>query len=773
MRIVLPTSRPRTRSFLVFLTAVLAAAPAAAQRVDYSGHKLVEVELRSPADLETMMAISPDFWGCSPRLGRVDWRVAPAAMADLAESGLAYRVRHEDVQALLDAQASSGAADGGPWFADFKDYAAVHAYIDVLATLRPDLASKLDLGTSLEGRTIFGLRITGPGDAAGRPGLLFNGCQHAREWISVMVPVYVADRLVRDYDTDAAVQALVDSAVFYIVPIVNPDGYQYSWDEDRLWRKNRRPNGGGSFGVDNNRNWGYQWGLDSGSSSNPNSQVYRGPAPFSEPETQRMRDFIVAHPDILAHIDFHSYSQLVLSPWGYVAAAPPSPHDATFDALNQAMAAAMFDLHGQTYVGGPIGSTLYLASGGSVDWSWGDRGIFAWTIELRDTGEFGFLLPADQIVPTCEEAFAAVVALTNYVTLPVAFGFPDGLPAAVPADADLPLLVHLNPLSQTVVEGSAKQFTRVGSAGAFVEQPLAPQADDLFLATLPATPCGKTIEFYFTVLTSGGQTVASPADAPATVHAALAQTVSILVDDGFESPSGWTVGAPDDDATSGIWERVNPQGTPAQPADDHTPPPGTLCWVTGGQAGPGIGSFDVDGGKTTLFSAVYDLSRAPNATISYWRWYSNDQGGAPHADVFVVDISADGGERWVNVETVGPDGPETVGGWRYHEFRVADFVTPTAAVRLRFIVSDEGAGSLVEAALDDFRIVDAGCAAPACPEDLDRDGVVGQSDLGILLADFGCPLAEPLPCEGDVDGDGDADQGDLGALLAVFGDACR
>lgn len=179
------------------------------------------------------------------------------------------------------------------------------------------------------------------------------------------------------------------------------------------------------------------------------------------------------------------------------------------------------------------------------------------------------------------------------------------------------------------------------------------------------------------------------------------------VTDDLETDQGWTVGDVDDTATTGIWERVDPNGTAAQPEDDHTAGPGTMCFVTGqGSPGGSVGENDVDGGKTTLFSPVYDLSDTIDPSIGYWRWYSNDAGSTPNTDVFTVDVSNDGGGSWQNVEVVGPAGPGTSGGWVFHIFRVTDVVEPTADVILRFVAADENDGSLVEAGIDDVVVLD-------------------------------------------------------------------
>jgi hypothetical protein len=134
-----------------------------------------------------------------------------------------------------------------------------------------------------------------------------------------------------------------------------------------------------------------------------------------------------------------------------------------------------------------------------------------------------------------------------------------------------------------------------------------------------------------------------------------------------------------------------------------------------GQGAPGgsNGAADVDGGRTTLLSPAFALANVVNPVIGYWRYYSNVSSSAPGADTFRVDVSGDNGQNWVNAETVGPTGLEAAGGWYYHQFRVADFLAPTNQVRVRFVAEDVGAGSVVEAALDDFSVFGVPCAGYA------------------------------------------------------------
>ena len=176
---------------------------------------------------------------------------------------------------------------------------------------------------------------------------------------------------------------------------------------------------------------------------------------------------------------------------------------------------------------------------------------------------------------------------------------------------------------------------------------------------------------------------------------------------------GWSVAAPND-ASTGNWEVGDPVGTTAQPENDNTPGAGTRCWFTGqGSVGGGLGANDVDGGRTTLLSPVFDLDGAISGTLSFARWYSNDAGASPNADVFEVDLSADGGATWTNALTVGPAGAGTSGGWIETTVDIGASIPLTADVRVRFIASDLGSGSIVEAAIDDVAVF--AVDPPTCP----------------------------------------------------------
>jgi len=737
----------------------------------YDGHKIIRAEILSIRDLRIMLALSPDPWSHGVRMGTMDFRVPPEAMAALQRSGVRFAILNDNVQALIDGErarlaAGEGGAAGGivpGWFDNYKDYAAVNDYLDELAALEPDIAEVFEVGASIERRAIRGIHISGPDvgdDSLAKPAVLFNGCQHAREWIAVMVPMYVADTLVRQYDLDPAIKDIVDRVEFFIVPIVNPDGYQYSWDAVRLWRKNRRDNGDGTFGVDLNRNWGFEWG-GVGSSGNTNSETYRGVAPFSEPESAALRDFFFANPQIAAHIDFHSYGQLVLQPWGYTASLPDAFE--IFNLFGAGMAQTITSVHDAPYVSGPLYTTLYPASGGAIDWSHGDQGVFAFTTEVRDTGKFGFILPASQIIPTAEESLPAALQLADWITQAILFTFPAGLPEQVEANEPTMTSVDIAALAPAALApGSARLFTRVGGSGDFIEQPLQlSEPGGLFAGALPAAPCDAAIEFYFEAQTTRGTIYRSPANAPAEIYEALAVQTHVSFEDDFEEDLGWIVGAEFDAATAGIWTRVNPVGSIAQPESDFSPN-GSMCFVTGqGALGAPDGSHDVDGGSTTLTSPPL-LVDHPDAVIAYALWYSNNLGANPGSDSLFVQVSADGGKTWALLEEV----VASTNAWVERSFPIADAVPAARQVVLRFVASDYAGGSLVEAAVDEVRIQFGQCDG-AVTGDLDADGLVGGSDLGILLLAWG-PCGTAAACPADLNGDSGVDGADLGLILLAW-----
>ncbi len=242
----------------------------------------------------------------------------------------------------------------------------------------------------------------------------------------------------------------------------------------------------------------------------------------------------------------------------------------------------------------------------------------------------------------------------------------------------------------------------------FLAVPMAASGGANFQARIPRQAPGSVVSYYITAQDKLGASLIFPAGAPQSkVFNFLVGFRSRRFDD-FESNQPWKIGDATDRATTGIWERANPNGTASgdiqvQPEDDHSSP-GVNCFVTGNAAAGGaLGVNDVDGGKTTLYSPVFDLTPYKNPLIRYYRWYTNNAGNSPGLDDWEVHISNDSGRTWVEIERTR----ETDNSWRKVVFFVQKFLPPTSKVQFRFVAQDQEPGSLVEAALDDFEILEA------------------------------------------------------------------
>lgn len=324
----------------------------------------------------------------------------------------AFYVERAAAEASIEIQRS--AADEFPvpanWsygnMAGYYTYDQVMERLDFMAATWPDLVSvKQPINPDLpshNGNPVYYVKISdNVNEAENEPQVLYTSLIHAREVISYQQMIYFMFYLLENYETDARVQAIVNNRELYFIPIINPDGYLYNIQTNPngggMWRKNRR-NNGGSFGVDLNRNYGYKWGLDNnGSSPYPTDETYRGPSAFSEPETNNIRQFAENHNFQIA-LNYHSYSNLLLYPWGYTDV--PCPDDAIFSAHSKLMT------RDNNYVYGPGSSTIYPTNGGSDDYFYGDtqakNAVFAYTPEVGSAGD-GFWPAVSRIIPLCQE----------------------------------------------------------------------------------------------------------------------------------------------------------------------------------------------------------------------------------------------------------------------------------------------------------------------------------------------------------------------------------
>jgi carboxypeptidase T len=286
--------------------------------------------------------------------------------------------------------------------AGYHNYAEMTADLNALVATFPSLVSKTVIGKSYEGRELWAIKISdNVATDEAEPEVLFTAGQHAREHLTIEMALYLAHLLAED--PDSRVRTLVNTREIWIVPNMNPDGSEYdvATGSYRSWRKNRQPNAGSSaVGTDLNRNWGFNWGCCGGSSGTFSSETYRGASAFSAPETQVVRNFVNSRvvggvQQIKTNIDFHTYAELVLWPYGYTTAdtAPTLGADAqaAFATLGRSMAAS----NGYTP---EQASDLYITDGSIDDWLWHDHGIFSYTFEMYPRSSSPGFYPPDEAI---------------------------------------------------------------------------------------------------------------------------------------------------------------------------------------------------------------------------------------------------------------------------------------------------------------------------------------------------------------------------------------
>ncbi|MEW6456134.1 MAG: M14 family metallopeptidase [Acidobacteriota bacterium] len=297
----------------------------------------------------------------------------------------------------------------------FHSYRELEKDIHELEKKYPEIFKVTSIGTSIEGRNIYAIKISDNVSQDEKESeILFVGAHHAREWISVEVPYLLAHYLSQEYSSNPEIKKIVDSSEVWFVPLLNPDGLEYSINVYRYWRKNRRDNGNGTFGVDLNRNYGYMWGIDDkGSSPSTYSQVYRGKYPFSEPETAFLRDFM-SQRKFAAAVSYHNYSQVILYPWGYTKII--SKDRDLFHYLSGEMAKLITNVRENTYGYGQGSLIMYLTNGDYIDWVYGVFNIPSFTIELnpKDFISGGFITPESEIFPVFWENLPAALFLINW-----------------------------------------------------------------------------------------------------------------------------------------------------------------------------------------------------------------------------------------------------------------------------------------------------------------------------------------------------------------------
>ncbi|XP_071439408.1 carboxypeptidase B-like [Hetaerina americana] len=436
-----------------------------AHRVKYTNYQLLRAQARTEAQVTELMELGQDmdgdvkFWTQSRRNVPLDMLVAPDSVEEvkafLKKRGIKYEVVFQDLQQMISMQNPKMTKDQrdilrsqvghSMTFKRYHRYSDMLKYIEHLSIAHPQLVQIINIGKSSEGLPLKVVKVsTGHGkdeEPKQKPGFWIDGGTHAREWISPAASLYILKQLVENFKVN---RKIVEGIDWYVMPMVNPDGYEYSHTTDRLWRKTRskssdaadeddsaasgeasgrsatrrsRRRGARVFweqceGVDINRNWDFHWG-GRGASDDPCDETYSGSKPFSEPETRAIADFLMNNRDkFKVFISLHSYAQMWLLPWGFTKTAPDDYNDLM--EMGRTAVDAIAKVGGTKYDIGGATSLLYHSSGGADDWAKGVAGIkYSYTVELRDTGNYGFLLPASQIISTGKEIFAGVKAMAK------------------------------------------------------------------------------------------------------------------------------------------------------------------------------------------------------------------------------------------------------------------------------------------------------------------------------------------------------------------------
>ncbi|XP_044212473.1 carboxypeptidase A1-like [Thunnus albacares] len=410
-------------AFAVLLVAVFG-------KKTFKGHQVLRITAKDDVQLsviktmEDMGEFELDFWRdvtdlATPVDVRVPFHSLQSVKNFLETQDIKYSIMIEDLQMMLDEEQEemeSAARVAEPRNTDSYDYARYHtisdiySFQDMLVAENPKLVSKLVIGQSFEGRPLNVLKFSTGG--TNRPAIWIDTGIHSREWVTQASGTWFAKKIATDFGRDPALTAILNRMDIFLEIVTNPDGYYYTHNTNRLWRKTRKPNPGSRcVGVDPNRNWDAGFG-GPGASNNPCSDIYRGPRAHSESEVKSIVDFVKSNGNIKAFISIHAYSQLLLYPFGYTRT--PARDQVELRRLARRATRDLASLYGTRYRYGSIITTIYQASGGTIDWTYNQGIKYSYTFELRDTGRFGFILPANQIIPTAQETWLGLMTIMDH-----------------------------------------------------------------------------------------------------------------------------------------------------------------------------------------------------------------------------------------------------------------------------------------------------------------------------------------------------------------------
>ncbi|XP_058450686.1 zinc carboxypeptidase-like isoform X3 [Malaya genurostris] len=310
----------------------------------------------------------------------------------------------DNVQEVIDNERPSRRKREGFGWEDYYTLDEMYAWFDELVSKYGTVLKIEQYGKSYEGRDMKALVLS---KKTGNPGIFLESNIHAREWITSATTTWILNELLTS--NNPAVQQLAEKFDWYILPVVNPDGLHYTKKVNRMWRKNRKPHSLLCYGVDLNRNFPGHW-MEGGASLNPCTDIFAGPEMASEIETQNVMNYFLKNKaKIDLYLSFHSYGQYMLLPYGFQDAEKAVNY---YDWMEMAESAAiaLSKRYATNYKFGTVSDVLYVASGSSMDWAHAEHNVsVAMTYEFRDQGKYGFILPAEQIIPNAQEVLDSLI----------------------------------------------------------------------------------------------------------------------------------------------------------------------------------------------------------------------------------------------------------------------------------------------------------------------------------------------------------------------------
>ncbi|XP_030380076.1 carboxypeptidase B-like [Scaptodrosophila lebanonensis] len=409
-------------------TLLLVFSAAALAGESYDGYKIYDINARNDFEKQLLLHLQNnadlDFFDLPRALNKPARVMVPPSMhveleKILRQFHLQFELVNDDFGATLKRQQLENQSQRlivprdqsrGVSFTAFLRHAEINAYLDELARTYPSRVTVQVAGKSYEGRDLKTITITNGDGNANKNVIFLDAGIHAREWIAPAGALYVIQQLVENFVSNAA---LLKNYDWVILPVVNPDGYEYTHTNTRMWRKTRKPVTSSCYGTDGNRNFDYHWG-EVGASTLSCADTYRGQSAFSEPETQIVRDLLLSLTGRgKFYLTLHSYGNYLLYPWGWTSELPSSWTD--LDEVAKAGAAAIKSATGTAYTVGSSTNVLYAAAGGSDDYAFAVAKFpISITMELPAGGS-GFDPTTAQIKPFVEETWLGIKAMAEKV----------------------------------------------------------------------------------------------------------------------------------------------------------------------------------------------------------------------------------------------------------------------------------------------------------------------------------------------------------------------